>query len=77
VVRCRRWPVHLDKLLCLARFNRPSCFPPCSQKLKWYALCPVVDSLNHSSFVEVRLLSQPRNNRPQQPEPGHAFCPAW
>ncbi|KAL4858313.1 Histone-lysine N-methyltransferase setd3 [Chlorella vulgaris] len=23
-----------------------------SRKLKWYALCPVVDALNHSSFVE-------------------------
>lgn len=28
--------------------------PPCSKKLKWYALCPVVDSINHSSLVEVR-----------------------
>ena len=28
--------------------------PPRSKKLKWYALCPVVDSINHSSLVEVR-----------------------
>lgn len=38
--------------------------PCCSQKLKWYALCPVVDSLNHNSFVEVR---------PCQPRPLHAL----
>lgn len=28
----------------------------CSKKLKWYALCPVVDAINHSSLVEVSLL---------------------
>lgn len=32
----------------------------CSKKLKWYALCPVVDALNHSSLVEVRLLQRRR-----------------
>ena len=26
----------------------------CSQKLRWYALCPVVDAINHSSLVQVR-----------------------
>lgn len=26
----------------------------CSKKLKWYALCPLVDAMNHSSLVEVR-----------------------
>lgn len=26
----------------------------CVQKLKWHSLCPVVDSVNHSSLVEVR-----------------------
>ena len=25
-----------------------------SQKLKWYALCPVIDSMNHRSSVQVR-----------------------
>ena len=24
-----------------------------SQKVKWYAMCPVVDFMNHSSSVEV------------------------
>ena len=26
-----------------------------SQKVKWYAMCPVVDFLNHKSSVQVRL----------------------
>ena len=28
----------------------------CSKKLKWYALCPVVDAINHSSLVQVGAL---------------------
>lgn len=34
--------------------TRLSPVPTCSRKLKWYALCPVVDAINHSSLVEVR-----------------------
>lgn len=26
-----------------------------SQKLKWYALCPVIDSMNHRSSIQVRI----------------------
>lgn len=28
-----------------------------SQKLKWYALCPVIDSMNHRSSIQVRILA--------------------
>ena len=31
------------------------CPPACRQKLKWYALCPVVDAINHNSLVEVSM----------------------
>lgn len=27
-----------------------------SQKVKWYAMCPVVDIMNHSSSVQARSL---------------------
>ena len=30
-----------------------------SQKLKWYALCPVIDSMNHRSSIQVRQPVQP------------------
>lgn len=41
--------------ICHASFlnEQAAILPACSRKLKWYALCPVVDALNHSSFVEV------------------------
>lgn len=30
-----------------------------SQKVKWYAMCPVVDFLNHKSSVQVKHQSSP------------------
>ena len=32
-----------------------------SQKVKWYAMCPVVDFMNHNSSIQV---SSPLTNRP-------------
>ena len=54
---CRRCRRAMAMLTCSLRLHLPP--PPCSKKLKWYALCPVVDAINHSSLVDVSLRQTP------------------
>ena len=43
-----------------------------SQKVKWYAMCPVVDFLNHKSIVQVQHLVPPSPFRRDEASAPHA-----
>ena len=46
-----------------------------SQKVKWYALCCVIDFMNHSSKVQARILLHPSGPCARILHRGHAPLP--